>query len=80
MQPSQDSIPLLVFFMTSFMFTNQARKRNGNKLKNPKKEDPSYESSIVSYDEVIRLRQKYYSSSVSVSYSNSGPLMILGVS
>lgn len=35
---------------------------------------------LPSYEEVLRLRKAYFSKSVSVSYSNSGPLMIVGVS
>ena len=37
-------------------------------------------NTILSYDKVLQLRDKYYSKSVSVSYSNSGSLMIVGVS
>ncbi len=33
--------------------------------------------SLPSYDDVIKLRRQYYSRSTSVSYSNTGPLMIM---
>jgi len=34
----------------------------------------------LSYDQVLQLRKQFYSNSCSVSYSNTGPLMIVGVS
>ena len=82
MESSQLSISLSVFITSCLVFTKQVHRWQKPVEKrvedddNKKIESPS----IISFEEVLRLRKQFYSSSVSVSYSNSGPLMIMGVS
>ena len=79
-------LPIVAFVVTTQVFTNHAKKANNKNDEQESKTDNGTETKVstcespISYEEVIRLRKKYYSSSVSVSYSNSGPLMIVGVS
>mmetsp|Transcript_8330 Transcript_8330/g.12541 ORF Transcript_8330/g.12541 Transcript_8330/m.12541 type:complete len:534 (-) Transcript_8330:222-1823(-) len=78
---------LLVLVVYSIRRTKQGGQ-NESERKGEEDGEPAYSSAsdtaednttivIPSYDEVIQLREAYYSGSVSVSYSNSGPLMIM---
>lgn len=78
-------LPLLLFTITCTLFRSKLRKQEEEKEEdsNSSNCNSNCDFSIgnsISYDEVIRLRKEYYCQSVSVSYSNSGPLMIMGVS
>jgi len=46
--------------------------------KNREENKKESSASVYSYDEVLQLRKEHYCGSVSISYSNSGPLLIVG--
>jgi hypothetical protein len=61
-------LPVIAFLSSSLLAILYEQSRSKN------------ESSKLEKDQVLQLRQKHFMESVSVSYSNSGGLMIVGVS
>lgn len=67
------SLPILAFIATSLLVIVYERRKRS--------EDVALKSRklALSKEEVIRLRAKHFMKAVSVSYANSGGLMITGV-
>ena len=69
---SSTAFAVAVFVGTSLLFTK-------SKTKQPKGRDVAKVDAVFSKEGVEHLRASHFSKSVSVSYANSGPLMIVGV-
>ena len=68
---SSSSLSIIAFLSSTFLVVLQQRS------KNKKKKDDS--PILMDKKTVIELREKHFLKSVSVSYANSGPLLIVGV-
>lgn len=83
-------LSFLLFTTSVLSFCNQIHKKREKKKDNAHNLDVENDYNrfllneknkiMLTYDQVIQLRTTYYSKSCSVSYSNTGPLMIIGVS
>lgn len=84
-------ITFIIFVASSSIFTNRFVKRSRRSSRMDDDDivvdETNGPNSIIlsctrslSYDQVLQLRKQFYSNSCSVSYSNTGPLMIVGVS
>jgi hypothetical protein len=61
----------ILFLGTSFLFAKSKKRRRNS--------SPNHDD-VMTKEQVMNLRSKHFSKRVSVSYANSGPLMIVGVS
>lgn len=70
------SLPSLAFAATALVIILNERQ----KKKNGSTKDGSMTTTIsMTREEVLELRQKHFMKAVSISYANSGGLMIMGV-
>ncbi len=80
-------LSFLLFTTSVLTFCSQKqKKKKKNVYKNLDLENDydhfllDEKNNMFTYDQLIQLRNTYYSKSCSVSYSNTGPLVIIGVS
>ena len=64
------SVAILLFLGTSLIFTKLKKRREASRESNI--------NNIMTKVQVLKLRGQHFSKRVSVSYANSGPLMIVG--
>ena len=70
------SLPSIAFTVTALLVIlhERAKKKNGEA------KDDNSSANHFTKEEVLELRQKHFMKAVSISYANSGGLMIMGVS